>query len=428
MKKLNALIVLIILVLILVFIGMYSYKLLILFLVLLIVLEIALYFLVDKLREDFQWLITPKDELPELSEEGLKKFMVHGYDPELGWVRKPNTKKKETGKFGITEYSINGKGARSNPGHEELPMNMSFYGDSFAFCRQVNDNETMEWHISELSKSNVLNFSVGNYGLDQALLRLKREYPKNRAKVVVMGVVPSTIVRVLCVWKHYNEFGNTFGFKPRFVVKGDGLELIKNPIDTEDKFNSYKDYLSVIREHDYFYKAKFKREMISFPYLVSVLSDPLRNIPLISLVSWHKWFKKSKEEGGYPSTMKVIMKINLILRYKLFKANNNAVNLMEKLVEEFAAYGKKEGFTPVFLWMPQKDDLSFIRKRGSYYGKFIERISKVLPVIDLTGYLIDRDDLDDVYSDDNQYGGHYSKIGNKLIAGFLYKEFKEKGL
>ena len=72
---------------------MYSYAGGLLYLIILIILEFCSHFLVNKLREDFQWLITPKDEYPELSEEGLKKFFKHGYDSELGWVRKPNTYK-----------------------------------------------------------------------------------------------------------------------------------------------------------------------------------------------------------------------------------------------------------------------------------------------------------------------------------------------
>ena len=69
-----------------------------------------------------------------------------------------------------------------------------------------------------MTQTNVLNFGVGNYGMDQAYLRLKREYDKNRTEIVILAVVPETIVRVLNVYKHYYEYGNTFGFKPRFIL------------------------------------------------------------------------------------------------------------------------------------------------------------------------------------------------------------------
>lgn len=76
--------------------------------------------------------------------------------------------------------------------------------------------------------------------------------------------------------------------------------------------------------------------------------------------------------------------------------------------------------------MPQKDDLLFIRQNGRpYYAKFIERISKKLHTIGLTDYLLSRDDLDEIYSDDNEYGGHYSAFGNKIVAEIVYKNLKE---
>ena len=427
MRKTNATIVLIMLLIVGIILSSYSFYAACLFFAGLALLEAASHWLINKLREDFQWLITQKDEYPALSEEGLEKFFIHGYDPELGWVRKPNTQKEELGKFGKTIYHIGKNGSRKNPGHENLPKKISFYGDSFPFGRQVNDNETCEWYLSDFTKTNVLNFAVGNFGLDQALLRLKREFPKNKTKIVVMGIVPSTIVRIMCMWKHYNEYGNTFGFKPRFIIEKGNLKLIRNVIGSKEKFFNYERYLHLIKKHDHFYENKFKKEMIQFPYLISILSDPLRNIRLIYLVSLFKWIKKEKSLGSYTSPMRVIMEINLKLRINLFLKNEYAVLLLEKLSEEFANYGRKCGFIPVFLLMPQKDDILFIRKKKEfYYGRFVKFLQSRMLVIDLTQYLINRKDLDELYSDDNEYGGHYNKFGNKLIAKIIYDKLNEE--
>ena len=392
----------------------------------LLIVEFLSILLVKSLRNNFQWLITPEDEYPHLSEEGLRQFFDHGYDPELGWIRKPNTEKKEIGKFGKTKYHIAPQGYRCNPGHEGLPQKISFYGDSFMFSRQVDDNETVQWFLSEETQTNILNFSVGNYGLDQALLRLRREYPRHKTDIVMMGVVPSTIVRILSVWQHYNEFGNTFGFKPRFVLEGDQLKLIKNFIDTKDKFLRYQEYLPQIRQYDYFYTNKFQREMIKFPYSFSILKNPSRNIPLISLVAWHTWVKKETKLQAFPAPMKIIMDVNLKLRYNLFTRNRDALTLLGKLVTEFVQYAKGNGFSPFFVFMPQKDDLLSVKKEGaSYYQGFIDSISSSVHTIDLTPHLIGRADLDELYSDDNQYGGHYSKAGNEFVAHVMGNALKE---
>lgn len=393
----------------------------------LIILEFSSFCLVNVLRKEFPWLITSKDEYPSLNPEGLQKFLNFGYDKELGWIRKPNTSGKEKGKFGETTYNINKQGSRKNPSNEKFPKKITCVGDSFTFARQVNDNETWCWYLSKFTKTNVLNYGVGNYGFDQALLRLKREYEKNKTPIVIFGVVPSTIVRILTVWKHYNEFGNTFGFTPTYILKNNNLKLIPNFINSEEKFQNYRKYLPQIQKFDYFYNSKFKKEMIKFPYLVSILSNIERNIPLIYLIFKYKWFAKDNPHQPYPPPMKVIMNINLKLRKNLFKKNTYAITLFEKLIDEFIKYSKEHNFFPVFLFMPQKDDVLFIKsKKDFFYKKFIDKIKKKLLTLDLTGDLILEKDLNNLYSDDNKYGGHYSKFGNKLVAEIIYKKLKEE--
>ena len=246
-----------------------------------LILEISIYKLVLSVNKKFQWLILEKDENPKISKYVLEKFLSHGYDAELGWVRKPNTEHSENGRDGKVKWTTNNSGARTNPKFEEMKSDISCYGDSFSFCRQVNDDETWEHYLSELLKTNVQNFGVGNYGLDQAYLRLKREYSKNPTKIVMIGVVPDTISRIISMWKHYYEYGNTLGFKPRFKIHKKNLELLKNPIDIETKFSRYTEYLDYIQKNDFFYKAKFRKEKITFPYCITIL----RNLKEISELS-----------------------------------------------------------------------------------------------------------------------------------------------
>ena len=407
---------------------------LVIYIILILLLEIGSYFLIRYLQKDFQWLITPKDENPILSKEGLQKFFSFGFDPELGWVRKPNTAKDEYGPYNPTTkkhekvmFHIDSRGARNNPGHEKLPIAISCYGDSFTIARQVEDNQTWAWHVSELTKSNVFNFGVGNYGLDQALLRLKREYPKNKTKIVIMGIVPSTIVRILDVWKHYNEYGNTFGFKPRFDIKCGKLELVPNIINTEEKYYNYQQYLPEIQEKDYFYTRKFKQDLLQFPYLISILSNHTRTIPLLWLVFWHqKVYKEDIKDMPYPTAMKIIMKENLKLRYKLYTNDTYATALFVKLAEEFKHFADEQGFTPVFVLMPQKDDILMVKRKGHYYQPVLNQVRQCMEVIDLTDMLLARPDLDTLYSDPNKYGGHYSARGNEVVGETIYRELQSK--
>jgi hypothetical protein len=393
-----------------------------------IIIEIIGFIISSYVRKNFQWLITNIDEKPNLPTEELEKFIVNGYDAELGWVRKPNTSKYEKGKTGITEWNINEKGARKNPNFEEEEIKISCYGDSFTFCRQVNDNETWEHYLSKKTNSNIQNFGVGNYGIDQALLRLKREIHNNKTNIVIMAVVPDTISRILSIWKHYYEYGNTFAFKPRYKIKNEEIVLVKNIIDQKSILYEYKKKIDKIKKDDFFYSKKFKKEKIQFPYTISILKNPKRNISIIYWVMKIKLLQKigvnvSKIEWN---PMEIIMKINLQWRIKLYK-KSSVTGLLYKIIEEFVRFSKQEDVIPIFIFLPQKDDMLFIKNEYNYFENFTKSLTAIpdLNIINITKKLLEEDNLNQLYSDDNSYGGHLSKHGNEKIAEIIFEKIKK---
>ena len=392
------------------------------------ILETTFIILATIVNKKFQWLIIKKDETPKLSQDGLKKFFSHGYDPILGWVRKPNTSNSEKSMDKITNWKINSKGSRMNPSYENLPSKISCYGDSFTFARQVNDDETWEHFLSELSNTNVINFGVGNYGLDQSLLRLKREFQNNKTDIVIMGVVPDTISRIVSVWKHYYEYGNTFGFKPRFFLKNGELCLFENPISNKSKFQNYTLELSKIQQYDYFYKQKFKKELLTFPYSFSILKNPKRHLSIIFWTisnTFLKFIKKNNSRLEWKS-MEIIMKINLKWRVFLFN-DKKTVTLLKKLLMEYVKFSKENNFIAVFVFLPQKDDILFIKSHYHFYENFLQDLSLIdgLYFIDVLKPLLDENDLDTLYSDNNSYGGHYSIDGNRKISNIIFQEISD---
>mgnify|MGYP001183017878 CR=1 FL=1 len=390
-------------------------------------IEILAYVSISYTNKKFQWLIMQKDENPKLSKEGLEKFFEHGYDSELGWIRKPNTTHEEKGKEGITKWTINDYGGRNNLEFEKINSKISTYGDSFTFCRQVNDDGTWQHWISKLQNTNVKNFGVGNYGLDQTLLRLKREFPNNKTETVIIGVVPDTISRIVSIWKHYYEYGNTFGFKPRFILKNEILELLKNPIDDKTKFIDYRDYINEIKKNDFFYKKKFLKEKLYFPYSLLLFKNMKRNFSLIFWIFLTQIYKKIGKDTTKIEwkPMQIIMQINLKWRIELYE-NKKTVDLFRKIIEEFVSYSKRNNFKPMFVFLPQKDDILFIRKHKHFYEEFVNDISKIenLVVVDIAKNLIPEENLDELYSDQNDYGGHYSELGNKKIANLLDQKLR----
>ena len=395
------------------------------------IIELTIQKIVFSVREQFPWLITEKDEIPNLSKDGLAKFIPHGFDSELGWVRKPLTSNQEKGKYSTTEWNVDKNSARKNPSFDNLNSLISCYGDSFTFSRQVNDDETWPHYLSKSLNSNVLNFGVGNYGIDQSLLRLKREFPTNKTEIVVLAVVPETICRILSIWKHYYEYGNTFGFKPRFIIKENKLVQLKNPIDNISKFEHYEDYLEYIKANDFFYKNKFLKEKISFPYSITVLKNFRRNFEIISWVRKIKQLKKRKKDFSKIewNTMKIIMQINLNWRVNLFQ-DPHSCKLLKMIIQEYVNYSKEMNFKPIFIFLPQKDDLMFIKNNFHFFKEFQNELKSIedLTLLDVTDNLLHEKNLDDFYSDDNDYGGHFTKYGNKTISELIIGQLKNFNL
>tara|TARA_B110000014_G_C20104584_1_gene580595 strand:+ start:850 stop:2094 length:1245 start_codon:yes stop_codon:yes gene_type:complete len=392
-----------------------------------IIIEVIIQKIVHSVRKNFPWLIISNDKIPILSEIGLKKFIPNGFDPELGWIRKPHTSNQEIGKNGITSWSIDENGARTNPNFHNMQSKISCYGDSFTFSRQVNDDETWTHYLSKLTNSNVLNFGVGNYGLDQSLLRLKREFPKNKTQIVIIAVVPETICRILSVWKHYYEYGNTFAFKPKFIIKNDKLIKIENPINNESKFLEYEKYIDFIQNNDYFYKNKFLKEKISFPYCFTILKNLKRNS---GIISWQKKIDNRKRQGKNFSDiewnpMSIIMEINMSWKIKLFK-DKKSCKLLKMILQEYVNFSKKMNFKPIFVFLPQKDDLSFIKHHYHFFKNFYEELKSIdgLIVIDIIDEILSETKINDLYSDENDYGGHFSNNGNKIISNILFNKLK----
>mgnify|MGYP001558880203 CR=1 FL=1 len=392
-----------------------------------IIIESIFYGIIKFVNKKFQWLIIKNDECPKLSKKGLEKFFQISFDKELGWVRKPNTSNIESNEDKSVIWNINEKGARVNPEYENKESLISCYGDSFTFARQVNDSETWEHELSKIMDSNIQNFGVGNYGIDQSLLRLKREYKSNKTKYVILGVVPDSIRRNLNFWKHYFEYGNTFGFKPRFILSNNELELIKNPINEESKFLDYVKNLDEIKKYDYFYKNKFCKEIINFPYCIKVFKNPIRNFSIIYWVLKIELYKKIQRDISRIkwNPMKIIMKINLKWRIKLY-LDDEAKTIFKKIIDEFINFSKEEKFQPIFVMLPQKDDILFIKSNYNFYEKFVNELNtnQYIKIIDVTKDLLEESDLDKLYSDDNEYGGHFSKYGNKKIAEILHSKFQ----
>ena len=97
----------------------------------------------------------------------------------------------------------------------------------------------MDEEIPRNKKFNILNFGIGNYGTDQAILRYQYSKLSKSTNKVILGIVPEHICRIQSEWKHFFEFGNIHGFQPKFYLKNNKIFLKKNPLNNNTKLNEH---------------------------------------------------------------------------------------------------------------------------------------------------------------------------------------------
>ncbi len=378
-------------------------------------IEVTLIIIVSLCRKSFPWLITLKDEVPSFDKQALKKFINSSFDSNVGWTRKANSTGVENGQKGPITFRIDGNGSRSIPAVATEAV-IAAFGDSYAFCRQVEDEETWEAQLAASERVGVLNYGVGNYGVDQALLRYESTDLPESVKVVVMNFVPETICRIQSYWKHYLEFGNTFAFKPRFFLDGNGeLILKKNAISGFDDFLNIETKLNDIRSSDGFYNKKFRRYQFRFPYVLSLVRSPIDQMKIIISIAIRSLMrsigKSSNKIENMPFT--IVMKRNLRGAYAEYK-NAQARELLTAILLRFKEQALQRGHYPLVVVTPQLLDLKLIKADKIPYGEYYSALLKHVDVIDLTKDFCSVD-YENLYVND-QYGGHLSSFGNQLVA------------
>ncbi|NUO97502.1 MAG: hypothetical protein HOW59_06185 [Nonomuraea sp.] len=375
--------------------------------------ELAAFAAVRCHRRAFPWLITRRDLAPPISPEVAAAHARRSFDAELGWCRRPGEHGSEHTELGVTTYSVDAYGRRTEPGHPgEASAPIACFGDSFTFCRLVGDGDTWPHHLSTLTGVNVANYGVGNYGLDQALLRLERELPGLDAQIVIMGVVPETIARVQSAWKHYFEYGNTLAFKPRFTLGADGLLLRPSVIRLPEDYLGYRRHLPALRALDPFYRRKFRRDLLGFPYLPRLARRARRHLPILFHLTAARL--RRAPDGGFRRAFDAVVAENHRLAARLYR-EEASTGLLTALAGRFAETCRTAGKTPVLAVLPQPADLAGER---APHEAFFASLPVELTVVDLTPVFRTEPDPSALYVG-GKLGPHPSPHGNRLIARTL---------
>ena len=389
-----------------------------------IIIEIFLIIVVNFFKKNFQWLITEKDSFPLKDEKKLQKFFINSYSRTLGWELKKGSSGSETANNNKTFFKISKKGYRQDR-NKFKASKVSVFGDSFAFCRYVNDDKTWQEFLGEKLKENVRNFGVGNYGLDQSYLKFKNTKLDTSTKTVVFNFVPHTMERLYSYWRHYSEFGNVHGFKPVYILKKNKLYLKKNILKRSHKIRDIKSKIKIIQKYDSFYDIRFKKRIFKFPYLVTYL----KNFNLYSKVFFWLSLSFFSKKMGKNKKIFLLKAQQTIIKKNLYDANimyrtKKYTDLIKKLIYEIKKFSDRKRLNIIFLVSPTIIDIQLFKKDIKYQTEFFSGI-KGINLLNLTANFSKKKNYKNYFIDD-KYAGHLSAKGNKFVAQELLKFMKSK--
>lgn len=387
--------------------------------IVIILIEFVIQYIIKKIKKEFPWFLENQDIYPNFDSKKFKNFIKHSFDKKLGWKRKSNsTGFDKAGKKKI-KFSIDKNGYRKLK-YKKKPLAVSF-GGSYVFGRQVKDEETWQEQISKKNKFNILNYGVGNYGTDQALLFYQSKKFDKHTKLAILGIVPEHISRIQSEWKHYSEFGNIHGFKPKFEFKKNKLILKKNILNKNTNIKDLKKIIKKIQKTDRFFKDRFLKSLFKFPYLINFIRNFNFNIRVIFTFLRYKKDSQIKKDFFLDH----VINKNIKDSHKLF-LENYSQNLFLEIFKKFKLEALKNNHKSMVIVFPMMQDVKKDSKIN-YTNYFNNIVSKEIKVLDLTNE-IKKKNLKKLYVN-KIYGSHFNKYGNKIVSKkieqFIKKEFNE---
>jgi hypothetical protein len=373
---------------------------------------------VRRFRPRFQWLIRRKDVAPPIDASLVKKYVSGSFDPEIGWVPRPHSTGVDETSDLAKSYSIDECGRRSNPGFARHPTTVSVFGDSFAFCRMVNDDETWPHFLSMDLDTNVQNYGVGNYGIDQTYLRLRREIEKGsllQSRIAIFVFTPETISRIHSYWRHYYEYGNILGFKPKFRIDGETISLCSQAATNEVELANYRERLATIQDLDPFFEQKFSKDLNRFPFSLQLITRWHR-LPGILL---HLTFGDltGRRSVGWRRAMNIVLRENAREAFRLY-GDPNATALLVRVVGRIAHACREVDVRPIMMAMPQPIDIENGLVVHPSYRQCIADMRCIVEVFDLSETLVSDPNWRDLFTDGLR-GPHFHARGNRFVANVM---------
>lgn len=326
------------------------------------------------------------------------------YDQELGWNNNPSM-----------DHYFNAQGLR-NPGKlfsahpRDDVFRIALFGDSFTQGRDVELEESWGYLIEQSLTTEglaveVLNFGVDGYGIDQIYLRWEKEVTLFNPDLIIFGFYPLDIGRSMEIhhMKNWALAEGGMGFsKPRFVLEANGaLTLINSPTLTPEQLLAIDQFSDLpFMEHDAVYANT----------LEDYQSSPLRLL----------WVGRIIEEHLVNNRF---TRLNYYQYDDWYDLETEGAQLTLRILEQFRDSVHARGAAFLIVHFPMHLDLYHLRSgRPLRYETLLDKLEQIAPVIktheDFLAY-----ELDSLFVP----GGHYSGLGNEIVARAVMAFLQEHG-
>lgn len=316
------------------------------------------------------------------------------FSRELGWVTRPGY---SVGPYGYDWTGSRDDGAPTLRRKDPARTRVAAYGCSFTHGDGVGRNDAWPAALEALAPTlEVLNFGVGGYGLDQALLRERATAATVDPDEIWLGLLPAACLRVTTRFRPIvRHWSSALAFKPRFVLDAEGA-LVPLPNPAHD----LADVVRLCEDQRFFLERTAPHD---------------------------RWIARARSAwapaGSHPVHASALARIAVTVWENLGRAHERhlgprdaeAHRLLDAIVRACADDAAARGARFRFLILPGVTDLAYVDVHGEGYWSTLtaDLAADGVEVLDLTAALLAaRAEGLELFLGD----GHYTVAGNLVVA------------
>lgn len=372
--------------------------------IMIVIVELSAYALIYASRPYFSEPIRKTTDIYLEQSDQIRRWLRMGgrardvVDPDLGWRYRPG--------HSNAANQINSQGLRSRREFAPMPpdgvLRVAAFGDSFVYGNEVENDDAWATVVdTAFERIELLNYGVGGYGVDQAMLRFRREGSDLTPHVVLIGFIADDIRRVVNVYQRFASTNSGIFTKPRFLLDTNGhLSLLPSPIRRLDDWRAVLEEPELIREwgeHDQWY------EPLVYENALYDISATVRLLSTVWVRLYNRYFDPDRLFLG-----------------DTFNTAAEAYELQMKIFEEFVSDVRESGARPIVLILPSRGELrAEMDSQETAYRPLLEDLSEMgIEYWDATEAFLSAPrppDLRPWFAP----GGHYSPAGNRIVAMWL---------